>query len=149
MKFLKVVLLMLGMSGLTSTALAAGKLDVKDAWIPQAPPVAGVMAAYFKIENHGSKPVSIVSASCPDFKNAMIHKTIEKNGMSQMIHIDSLKVPAHSSVTFHPGGFHLMLMHPKHAMKIGDKVAITLVTARKHKIHFAAVVKAPTVGNDH
>lgn len=145
MKNLQATLLLFCMLFMSSVALAAGKVEVRDAWIPQAPPVAGVMAAYFKIENHGDKPVSIVSASCPAFRNAMIHKTIEKNGMSEMIHLASLKVPAHSSVTFHPGSFHLMLMHPKHAMKIGDKVAITLITAHKHKIHFTAVVKADHV----
>lgn len=149
MKYLKVALLMLGMLGLTTPAMAAGKVEVRDAWIPQAPPVAGVMAAYFRIENHGSKPVEIVGATCSAFHSVMMHKTVEKNGMSEMIHLDSLKVPANSSVTFRQGGLHLMLMQPKHAMKIGDKVAITLVTAHKHKIHFTAVVKSPMLGNDH
>lgn len=149
MKYFKLALLMLGMLGLTTPAMAAGKVEVRDAWIPQAPPVAGVMAAYFRIENHTNKPVTVVAASSPVFRNVMMHRTVEKNGMSEMIHLDSLEVPANSSVTFHQGGLHLMLMQPKHALKIGDKVAITLVTAHKHKIHFTAVVKSPMLGNDH
>ncbi|MEJ2449975.1 MAG: copper chaperone PCu(A)C [Gammaproteobacteria bacterium] len=148
MKQLTAILLGISMLFLASLAMAAGKVEVRDAWIPEAPPVAGVMAAYFKIENHGNKPVKIIGASCAAFKNTMMHKTIEKDGMSRMVHLDSLTVDPKSSVTFRRGGMHLMLMQPKHAIKKGDKVAITLMTADKHKIHFTAVVKAATLGND-
>lgn len=141
MKFLKVALLMLGMLGLTNAAMAAGKVEIRNAWIPQAPPVARVMAGYFEIDNNGSKPVTIVGASCADFGSVMMHKTVEVNGMSRMVHLPSLKVGPHSKATFHRGGMHLMLMQPKHTFKVGDKVAITLMTSDKHKIDFMAVVK--------
>lgn len=148
MKYLKTALLFVGMLCLAAQSYAAGKVIVRHAWIPQAPPVADVMAAYFEIDNNGSKPVTIVSVSCPAFRNVMMHKTIEKNGMSRMIHLPSLTVAAHSKAVFHRGGMHLMLMRPKHSLKIGDKVHITMVTADKHKIHFTAVVKKASLGDD-
>lgn len=148
MKYSNAILMFVGMLCLASLSFAAGKVQVVHAWIPEAPPVAGVMAAYFEIKNNGSKPVKIVGASSPTFANVMMHKTVEKNGMSQMIHMDSLTVAPKSSITFHRGGLHLMLMKPKHSLKKGDKVSITLKTADKHKIHFTALVKAATLGDD-
>jgi len=148
MKYIKTALLFVAMLCLATQSYAAGKVIVRHAWIPQAPPVADVMAAYFEIDNNSSKPVTITSVSCPAFQDVMMHKTIEKNGMSQMIHLPSLTVAPHSKAVFHRGGMHLMLMQPKHSLKLGDKVSITMETADKHKIHFTAVVKADTLGDD-
>ena len=123
-------------------------MQVRDAWIPEAPPVADVMAAYFEIENTGSKPVTITGFSCKDFGMVMMHKTVEKDGMSRMIHMDTLTVAAKSKLKFERGGLHLMLMMPKHSLKAGAKVAITMETADKQKIHFTALVKAAGLSDD-
>lgn len=148
MKYIKTALLFVGLLCLATQSYAAGKVQVRHAWIPQAPPVADVMAAYFEIDNNSDKPVTITGASCPTFHGVMMHKTVEKNGMSRMIHLPSLTIAAHSKAVFHRGGMHLMLMRPKHSLKIGDKVSITMVTADKHKIHFTAVVKKASLGDD-
>jgi copper(I)-binding protein len=44
-----------------------------------------------------------------------------------MMDVPSITVPAHGSVTLAPGGYHLMCMQP--AMKVGDKVSVTLMVA--------------------
>jgi len=129
-------------------ARAAEHVKVRHAWIPEAPPVASVMAGYFEIDNSGDKPVVINGVSSPAFGDAMMHKTIEENGMSRMIHMDHVTVAPHSKVTFQPGGLHVMLMSPRHPLKVGDKVAITLQTVNKQMIHFKAVVKPAALGED-
>ena len=150
LKYLSAALLFAGMLCQAAFALAAGHVvTVRNAWIPEAPPVADVMAAYFEIDNNGSEPVTITHVSSPAFADVMMHKTVEKNGMSYMIHLPSLTVAPHSKAIFHRGGMHLMLMQPKHSLKKGDKVSITMGTADKQKIHFTAVVKAASLGDDH
>jgi copper(I)-binding protein len=136
------VLIYIALIALVPAAQAAGHVKVRKAWIPAAPPVANVMAGYFEIDNSGTKPVVISGVSCPAFASAMMHKTIEKNGMSRMIHMDHVTVAPHSKVTFQPGGLHVMLMSPKHPLKVGDKVTITLHTKDKQAIKFSAVVKS-------
>jgi len=148
MKNLSTALLFLGLAFQASLSFAAGKVQVHDAWIPEAPPVAKVMAAYMTIENTGSKPVTITGVSCDAFGMVMMHKTVTENGMSRMIHLDSLKVAPKSKAVFKRGGMHVMLMDPKHSFKVGDKVSLTLETADKKKIPFTAVVKPATLGND-
>jgi copper(I)-binding protein len=76
-----------------------------------------------------------------------MHKTVTENGMSRMIHLGSLTVAPKSKAVFKRGGMHVMLMQPKHGFKVGDKVALTLKTADKQKIHFTAVVKSASLGD--
>ena len=40
--------------------------------------------------------------------------------------VDSVDVPAHGSVSFEPGGYHLMCMKPSSAVKPGNSVKMTL-----------------------
>jgi copper(I)-binding protein len=56
----------------------------------------------------------------------MLHKSETVNGVDQMVHVDSVPVPAHQSVTFAPGGFHLMCMSPAASLKPGTTVPVTL-----------------------
>jgi copper(I)-binding protein len=148
MKYLHATFLLAGLLLLSSVSFAAGKVQVRDAWIPEAPPSAGVMAAYLEIDNKGSKPVTITGFSCAAFGDVMMHKTVEKDGMSSMIHMETLTVAAKSKLKFERGGLHVMLMMPKHALKAGDKVAMTMHTADKHTIKFTAIVKPASLGED-
>lgn len=149
MKLFKTTILLLGLLLQASMSFAAGKVQVHNAWIPQAPPVAGVMAAYMVVENSGDKPVVITDVACSAFNGVMMHKTVTKDGVSHMIHLDSLTIQPHSKAVFKRGGMHVMLMGPKHAFKVGDKVKLTLTTKDKQHIHFTAVVKPATLGEDH
>ena len=148
MKYITTALLFAGLLCQTSLSFAADQIRVQDAWIPEAPPVASVMAAYFVIENSGDKTVTITGFSSPAFADVMMHKTVEKDGMSRMIHMDSLTVGPKSRLKFERGGLHLMLMQPKQSLKAGDKVALTMETADKHTIQFNAVVKPAGLGDD-
>ena len=104
-------------------------LDIDDAWVAEAPPVAPVMGGYMKIENETNKPISITRASCPDFETVEIHEMSMSGGMMKMREIESLDVPAGGKVELKPGGYHLMLIKPKQAFKKGDTLTVTLHTA--------------------
>jgi copper(I)-binding protein len=54
----------------------------------------------------------------------MLHKSQDDSGMAMMMNLQTITIPANGSVTFAPGGYHLMCMQPK--MKIGDQLPITL-----------------------
>jgi copper(I)-binding protein len=148
MKYVNIAVLFLGLVVQSSLVFADASVKVHGAWIPEAPPVADVMAAYLTIENTGSKPVKIISVSCPEFNGVMMHKTVTENGMSRMIHLGSLTVAPKSKAVFKRGGMHVMLMGPKHPFKVGDKVPMSIETADKHEIHFIAVVKPASLGDD-
>ena len=50
-----------------------------------------------------------------------------ENGVSQMRELkDGLNIPAHGSVGFSPGGYHLMFTHLTHPLTKGESVKATL-----------------------
>jgi copper(I)-binding protein len=148
MRVLNLLVLSLVLFSQATLSFAGTTLQVRDAWIPQAPPVADVMAAYFEIANTGDKAVTVTGVSCAAFNGVMMHKTIIKDGMSRMVHQGDLTVAPKSTVKFQRGGLHLMLMGPKHGFKVGDKVPMVLETRDKQHIKFEAVVKPASFGED-
>jgi copper(I)-binding protein len=132
-----------------STVQADEILDIDDAWVAEAPPVAPVMGGYMKIENKTDKPISITSASCPDFETVEIHEMSMSGGMMKMRQIEKLDVPAHGKVELQPGGYHLMLIKPKKPFKKGDTMTITLHTANGYSKAVKMEVKERPSGDMH
>jgi copper(I)-binding protein len=91
-------------------------------WLPGDLPAAG----YATITNLGDAPLTLLGVSSRDYGSVMFHRTRLERGMETMLPLDSLAVPPRSSVSFAPGGNHLMLMQPLHAIAPGDRLILTL-----------------------
>ena len=124
-------------------------LDIDDAWVAEAPPVAPVMGGYMKIENETDKLISITRASCPDFETVEIHEMSMSGGMMKMREIEKLDVPAGGKVELKPGGYHLMLIKPKKPFKKGDSLTVTLHTADGQSQTVKMKVKERKASDDH
>jgi periplasmic copper chaperone A len=81
-------------------------------------------AGYFSLKNNGDQPRLLTGASSPACGSLMLHKSMSENGMEMMMPVDSVAVPAHGTIAFSPGAYHLMCMSP--SMKPGDSVPVTL-----------------------
>jgi periplasmic copper chaperone A len=130
-------------------AQAAGSIMVENAWVREAPPGAAASAGYMTVRNMGDKPRALVGANCADFGSTMLHRTVMQDGMAKMIHQMMIEIPAGGSVTFKPNDFHVMLMKPKHALKAGDKVDITLKFKNGESKKVTYQVRAAEGGMDH
>lgn|SRR5699024_3476580 len=125
MKKLLITLVMLLWAGV---AMAQNGLVIHDAWIriiSSHVPAAG----YFAVDNNSNEAVKLVAVETPAYARAMLHRSVEKNGQSSMVHVDSVKIPAGGHITFAPGGYHVMLMQSKQTLEPGDTVPVTLVFA--------------------
>lgn len=111
---------------LFATEAFAEPLRVEEAWVKEAPPVAKVHAAYMKLTNTTDKAIDIVGVSAAGYRGAMIHRTVLKDGVTGMAHVDTLSIAPQATVVLEPGGMHIMLMKPDRVLKAGDRVAITL-----------------------
>lgn len=137
--------------GLASASLVfAGDITVEDAWVRSAPPGATVLGGYLNIENHGDKAVTFIGVSSDTAEQTEIHQTTQRNGMSRMQPVKQLVIPAHGQVKLEPGGYHLMLIKPKQALKPGDHVNFTLSFADglQHNVR-AEVRDATTESAEH
>ena len=128
--------------GLLGPAFAAG-IQVTEAWIRWLPanlPAGG----YAKVTNDTDKEVKLVGASSPKYGMVMLHQTVNKNGMSNMVHVDSIAIAPHKSMAFTPGNYHIMLMQPKPGIEPGQKVPVTLKFADGQTVTTEFEVRKPT-----
>jgi hypothetical protein len=83
-------------------------------------------AGYFTLLNDTDKAQVLVGASSPACGMLMMHKSVNENGVEKMLMENSISVPAHGSLSFSPGGYHLMCMSPTKAVTVGLSVPVTL-----------------------
>ncbi len=135
-----------------STANAADSLQIENAWSPEAPPVAKVMAGYMKINNLSNKDIKILSAKSDLFKRVEIHLTEMSDGMMRMIKQENLKIKAKGHIELKPGGLHMMLMGKLKPVKAGSVIAVTLTLDNGKTINIKLKVKvddAPQMMHHH
>jgi len=109
-------------------ALAQGSIRVANPWVRPNPPGAPTAAGYAAISNLGHAPDRLVAASSPDAKSVEVHQmTMAAGGVMQMRPVTGgLPIGPGRTVTLAPGGYHLMLIGPSHAFRVGEVVPITL-----------------------
>jgi hypothetical protein len=118
--------------GIVGAALVAGvawaqdtKLQVGDPWmraLPNRLPAAG----YFTLRNDGDTPVELVGAASPACGKLMLHRTVSAGGTERMEMVARIDIPAHGTIAFSPGGFHLMCTMPTTDVAPGMTVPVTL-----------------------
>jgi copper(I)-binding protein len=104
---------------------AAGGVSIEGQWmrfIIRATPAAG----YFTLKNDSDSTVELTGASSSGCGMVMLHETKEVNGVEQMLMVKNVKVPAHGTFSFAPGGYHLMCMQPQPSMQVGASVPVVL-----------------------
>jgi periplasmic copper chaperone A len=126
-----------------SAASAAGGVAVQKPWmrlVMKSRPAAG----YFTLDNETSAAVALTGASSADCGMLMLHQSKEVAGVEKMLPVKSVTVPAHGSVTFAPGGYHLMCMSPGTGMTVGATVPVTLKFADGQTVTAQFPVKGAT-----
>ncbi len=124
-------------------ASADSPLEVTDPWIREAPPGAGVLAAYMAITNRGVDSVTITAITSPDFERIELHRTLVEDGVARMVPVGSVQIAAAERLTLEPGGMHLMLYHPKRPLRTGDSAVFDIQQSDEARIRIhVPVVKA-------
>jgi periplasmic copper chaperone A len=122
---LALAVLMLG--GLPSLADDSGKgIEIHDAWMREAM-VDHPAAAYVTIENKGDAPDRLLFITGPAVNHVDIHRSERSpEGLTQMTPLDSLDVPAGSTVRLEPGETHLMVYGFEQPLKRGTTLFLVL-----------------------
>jgi periplasmic copper chaperone A len=69
----------------------------------------------------------LLSVSSPVAGRVMIHAVeAGENGVSRMVHLDALDLPAGETVTLAPGNVHLMLMQLEQKLEEGTNLSLSL-----------------------
>ena len=83
-------------------------------------------AGYFTLHNNTATARELTGASSPACGDLMLHQSMNMGGQDKMVMVSKVTVPAHGSISFSPGGYHLMCMQPAATMKVGGTVPVTL-----------------------
>jgi copper(I)-binding protein len=101
---------------------------VNEAWARSSAGASTTGAAYVTLKG-GAKADSLVSVSTPIAATAEVHETTNDNGVSEMRPVPAVAVPAGQTVSFTPGGTHIMLMGLKQKLTAGQSFPLTLTFA--------------------
>lgn len=126
-------------------------IAVENAWV-RAPAVTGRPAAGYMTITAGKAGDTLLAASSPAAERIEIHESMATDGMMTMTPLQSVPVAANESVSFAPGGKHLMLFGLDPKVAPGGTMAIDLKFAKAGKISVTAAVKGPAdvpPGADH
>ncbi|WP_119388836.1 copper chaperone PCu(A)C [Taklimakanibacter lacteus] len=108
-------------------AAHAGDVMVSDAFArASATPVAKTGAVYFTIRNDGATPDQLTAIQTDAANMAMLHETVEENGVASMRHLGTLAIGPKETVALAPKKMHVMLMGLKAPLKKGDHLEVTL-----------------------
>lgn len=128
---------------------AVGKVSVVDATIdwPANPSIASVSMV---VRNGTARADTLRSVDSPVAESATVHRTgTDAEGRSTMTPEPELAIPARSSVTFQPGGLHVMLTGITADLQVGDEVDLTLRFEHAGTVTTVATVVEPgTEGDD-
>lgn len=76
-------------------------------------PGRSMSAGYMTLTNNTKSPIAVTEVRSPQFGSVEIHRSSIEDGVARMRRIDTLEIPAGSTVTLERGGLHLMLMNAR------------------------------------
>jgi len=104
-----------------------GSLQITQTWARATPQGADSGAAYMTVTNTGAKPERLSCVSSEASAKCQIHEMSMDNGVMKMREVmGGLEIKPGETVTFKPGGYHLMLVDLKARLQQGKTVEATL-----------------------
>lgn len=130
-------------STLVSATNGDSAIEVRDVWVRAMPAGIPNSAAFFEINNHLPKAVTLVRISTPAAKKSEMHETIQQGPFTTMNEVKALTVPAKESVDLKPGGLHVMLVGLEKTLQEGQTIPLTLTFEDGTKVTVDAKIKNP------
>ncbi|WP_298252968.1 copper chaperone PCu(A)C [Bradyrhizobium sp.] len=117
------------------TPAVARDLSVAQAWSRATPKGAKVAGGYLTIENRGTEPDRLLSASSTAATKVEIHQVSTQDGIMTMRPLDvGLTIPPEAMVTLAPGAHHIMFIGLAAPFEEGQRIPVSLNFERAGRI---------------
>ncbi|UCH47857.1 MAG: copper chaperone PCu(A)C [Betaproteobacteria bacterium] len=103
----------------------AGDVTVSEAWTRATVPAQKVAGVYFDIES--SADARLVGVHTDLTEAAEIHLMRMGDGVMQMRSVSAVDLPASQTVSFKPGGYHVMLFDLPRQLQAGERISLELI----------------------
>jgi len=138
--------------GQPAAETAAGALRIIQPWTRATARPGATAGGYLTIRNTGTEADRLLGATSPAAPTVELHTMSMTNGVMRMRPVDGIDIPAGGEVALEPGGFHIMLVGTKEALRPGASVPLTLRFARAGEVTVnlsvgSAGASAPPSGN--
>ncbi|MDN7125283.1 copper chaperone PCu(A)C [Pseudidiomarina terrestris] len=127
---------------LSSISAQAEQLSIDDAWVKPTIPGTENGAGYVVITNTSETSITLIGVTTEAARAAEVHQHImSEDGMMRMRRVPELVIGPKETVTFQPGGYHVMFFGVKFPFKVGDEVAFQLQFADADALEVNAEVR--------
>ena len=134
-------LMLTALATLLTASPVLAQVTVADPWVRGTVAQQRATGAFMKLT--APDGARLVEARSPVAGVVEIHEMTMDNNVMRMRQVPMLELPAGKAVELKPGGYHVMLMDLKQAMKTGESVPITLVFEDKDKKRQTVDIQAP------
>ncbi len=110
---------------LMGAAVHAQSVDVRDAWARTTVPGQKASGAFMKLT--AKEGTRLVGASSPVAGVTEVHEMKMEGDVMRMRAVTALDLPAGQTVELKPGGYHVMLLDLKLALRKDSSIPLTLV----------------------
>lgn len=101
-------------------------VSISNAYIRVLPGAQKNTAAFVHIHNASDRAINLQSLNSTWAETVDLHQSTMEQGMIKMRPLDTLSIPAGSTVEFHPGQDHIMFSGLKKKLQVGDTVDLKL-----------------------
>lgn len=126
--------------GAPRAATAGADIVVRDAWVRESSAIRTLSSGYVTIENRAARDLTLVGVAVEGAGRAELH-TMRQEGDAVMRKVESLRIPARSSVELAPGGTHVMLFDVNPPFVAGAAAMMTLAFDNQQQETVRAVVR--------
>ena len=133
----------------------AGALKIVHPWSRATPNGAKVAGGYLSVTNTGTEPDTLTGATLAAAGRAELHRMSMEGDVMKMAPVEGgLVIKPGETITLKPGGYHLMFLDLKGALKQGEmaKGALTFEKAGSVPVEFEVegiAAKAPSEAHGH
>lgn len=119
---------------------ARADIQVKDPWVRPSQGPNG--ALFLTLVNTSRTPEKLIHAHVGGCRSVELHTHREEKGISRMIQVKAIDIPALGEQELKPGGHHIMLIHLLEPLKEGQAIPVILAFETGDTLQFVASVKA-------
>src|ERR1043165_3038985 len=113
----------------------AGSLKISAPWARATPKGVSVGAGYLTITNSGNAPDRLIGGSTDISEDFEVHEMSMNNGIMKMRAMPTgIEIKPGQTVTFNPGGYHIMFVGLKKQLTQGERFKATLEFAKAGKV---------------
>jgi copper(I)-binding protein len=124
--------------GFAAGTAAAAPPAVEGAWARATPPAAKTGAVYLTLIADSAD--RLLAAASPAAREVQIHTHVSEGGMSRMVQLPELALPAGAGVRLEPGGLHLMLIDLVRPLVAGESIELRLTLANAGPVELTVPV---------